>query len=159
MPILTGERLEPSLADYYYEHSQLLIQCEQQENSLQALVHVKKDFYHRPQFIHSLSKAFSSLDRVNSQLINFCGIIIYDPVHCINIKTFNQVANTSQICEFSVYPFFPSTNANSESTPPDSTLSFERVIGNARYPYMFDNLQVEAEAAYEVASNFYLSIL
>ncbi|MDQ0206763.1 hypothetical protein [Alkalicoccobacillus murimartini] len=158
VPMLTGERLEHNTADDY-QSPHLLIQCEQQTNNLPALVHVKKDLYQSPQFIEHLSTALSSLDRVNSQLLNICGLLIYDHTHRINIKTFNTNAYTSQICEFSIYPFFSIKNNDIHFPPPESTIYFERIIGNTIQPYMFENLQISADTVFQTVIQFYLSIL
>ncbi|MEK4566228.1 hypothetical protein MKX54_16290 [Alkalihalobacillus sp. FSL R5-0424] len=136
----------------------LFLQCEQQSHSLLVIAHVSKEFYLSPHFIQSLSEAFSSLDRVSSQPLNVCGIIIYDPTRHITVKAFNHLHST-HVREFKVYPLFPLETIPVISPPPDITLSFERVIGNNRQPYLFDDLQVTAESALNMASHFYRSIL
>ena len=155
--MFTGEMQETFRVESNHSAS-LFIQCEQQSHSLHVIAHVRKEFYQNPQFIQSLSEAFSSLDRVSSQPLNVCGIIIYDPTHHLTIKTFNYLDST-HVREFKVYPLFPLKTIPVTSPPPDLTLSFERVIGNTRQPYLFDDLQVTAESALVMASHFYRSIL
>lgn len=155
--LFTGEMQETFRVGSNHSAS-LFVQCEQKSHSLLVIAHVRKEFYQSPQFIQSLSDAFSALDRVSSQPLNVCGIIIYDPTHHIIVKTFNFLDSTD-VREFMVYPLFPLKTIPVKSPPPDLTLSFERVIGNTRQPYLFDDLQVTAESALNMASHFYRSIL
>lgn len=157
VPMLTGERPEAyssNCAAY-----QLLVQCEQQAEGLQALIHVTHSFYYSPHFIKCLSSELSSLGRVYSQLPNICGILIYDYNHCINICAFNHAASKSQICIYNIYPLFSVDSFRYSSTLTEWAITFERIVGNESQTYWFDNLQIQAESVYQFASMFYLSHL
>ena len=153
VPMLTGEKPE----DYIANH--MLVQCEQQANSLNALIHVTHIMYNSPHFFDYLSFELTSLDRVYSQLPNICGLLIYDKSHCINICAFDSTTSESQICVYNIYPSFSPVFNNKQSFPIEWNVTFERIVGNESLTYKFDNLQIHAESVYQIASSFLLNNL